>query len=103
MRNARIASSGQSFDQLLREMDRGLVVTELMGQGSNLVTGDYSRGAAGFWVEGGEIQYPVDEITVAGNLGDMYRQLVAVGSDDEIPGSVKTGSWLFENMTVGGD
>jgi PmbA protein len=103
VRNARIASSGQSFDELLREMDRGLVVTELMGQGSNLVTGDYSRGAAGFWVEGGEIQYPVDEITVAGNLGDMYRQLVAVGSDDEIPGSVKTGSWLFENMTVGGD
>ncbi len=103
VRNARIASSGQSFDELLHEMDRGLVVTELMGQGSNLVTGDYSRGAAGFWVEGGEIQYPVDEITVAGNLGDMYRQLVAVGSDDEIPGSVKTGSWLFENMTVGGD
>jgi PmbA protein len=103
VRNARIASSGQSFDELLREMNRGLVVTELMGQGSNLVTGDYSRGAAGFWVEGGEIQYPVDEITVAGNLGDMYRQLVAVGSDDEIPGSVKTGSWLFENMTVGGD
>jgi PmbA protein len=54
-------------------------------------------------VEGGEIQYPVDEITVAGNLGDMYRQLVAVGSDDAIPGSVKTGSWLFENMTIGGD
>jgi PmbA protein len=103
VRNARIASSGQSFHQLLREMDRGLVVTELMGQGSNLVTGDYSRGAAGFWVEGGEIQYPVDEITVAGNLGDMYRRLVAVGSDDTIPGSVKTGSWLFENMTVGGD
>ena len=103
VRNARIASSGQSFDELLREMDRGLVVTELMGQGSNLVTGDYSRGAAGFWVEGGEIQYPVDEITVAGNLGDMYRQLVAVGSDDAIPGSVKTGSWLFENMTIGGD
>jgi len=103
VRNARIASSGQSFDELLRDMDRGLVVTELMGQGSNLVTGDYSRGAAGFWVEGGEIQYPVDEITVAGNLGDMYRQLVAVGSDDAIPGSVKTGSWLFENMTIGGD
>ena len=103
VRNARIASSGQSFDELLREMDRGLVVTELMGQGANLVTGDYSRGAAGFWVEHGEIQYPVEEITVAGNLNDMYRQLVAVGSDDAIPGSIKTGSWLIEQMTVGGD
>jgi PmbA protein len=103
VRNARIASSGQSFDELLREMDCGLVVTELMGQGANMVTGDYSRGAAGFWVEGGEIQYPVEEITVAGNLGEMYRQLVAVGCDDAIPGSVKTGSWLFEHMTVGGN
>ncbi|MDJ0738321.1 MAG: metalloprotease PmbA [Gammaproteobacteria bacterium] len=103
VRNARIASSGQSFTELLQTMDRGVLVTELMGQGANLVTGDYSRGAAGFWVEGGEIQYPVEEITVAGNLDDMYRQLVAVGSDDAIPSSIKTGSWLFENMTVGGD
>lgn len=103
VRNARIGSSGQSFDELLREMGRGLLVTELMGQGTNLVTGDYSRGAAGFWVENGEIQYPVDEITVAGNLRDMFGQLVAVGTDDAIPGSVKTGSWLFERMTVGGD
>jgi len=103
VRNAGIASTGQSFEELLREMDRGLLVTELMGQGSNLVTGDYSRGAAGFWVEGGQIQYPVEEITVAGNLADMYRQLVAVGSDDDIPGSIRTGSWLIERMTVGGD
>ena len=103
VRNAGIASSGQSFDELLREMDHGVVVTELMGQGTNLVTGDYSRGAAGFWVENGEIQYPVDEITVAGNLKDMFRQLVAVGSDDDIPGSIDTGSWLIERMTIGGD
>jgi len=103
VRNAGIASSGQSLEELLREMDRGLLVTELMGQGSNLVTGDYSRGAAGFWVEGGQIQYPVEEITVAGNLADMYRRLVAVGNDDDIPGSIRTGSWLFERMTVGGD
>jgi PmbA protein len=103
VRNASISSSGQSFDALLREMDRGLVVTELMGQGTNLVTGDYSRGAAGFWVENGEIQYPVEEITVAGNLKDMFRQLVAVGNDRDIPGSIATGSWLFEHMTVGGD
>jgi PmbA protein len=103
VRNAGIASSGQSFDELLREMDHGVVVTELMGQGTNPVTGDYSRGAAGFWVENGVIQYPVDEITVAGNLKDMFRQLLAVGSDNDIPGSIDTGSWLIERMTVGGD
>ena len=101
--NAGIVSSGQTFEELLREMGRGVVVTELMGQGANLVTGDYSRGAAGFWVENGTIQYPIDEITVAGNLRDVYRQLVAVGNDSEIPGSIKTGSWLIERMTVGGD
>ncbi len=103
VRNASIASSGESFDELLRKMDHGVLVTEMMGQGSNLVTGDYSRGAAGFWVEGGEIQYPVEEITVASNLKDMFRQLVAVGNDDDIPSSIKTGSWLLESMTVGGD
>ena len=103
VRNAAIDSSGQSFDMLLRDMDRGVLVTELMGQGTNLVTGDYSRGAAGFWVENGEIQYPIEEITVAGNLNEMFRGLVAVGNDDDIPGSTRTGSWLFERMTVGGD
>jgi PmbA protein len=103
VRNAAIGSSGQSFEELLREMDHGLLVTELMGHGTNLVTGDYSRGAAGFWVEGGEIRYPIEEITVAGNLEDMYRQLIAVGTDSDIPGSVRTGSWLFDRMTVGGD
>ena len=101
--NGAINGSGQSFDELLRAMDTGLLVTELMGQGSNLVTGDYSRGAAGFWVESGQIRYPVEEITVAGNLRDMYRGLVAVGEDNDIPGSVRTGSWLLEHMTVGGD
>lgn len=103
VRNARISNTGQSFDELVREMDRGVIVTELMGQGSNMVTGDYSRGAAGFWVENGEIQYPVEEITIAGNLKDMYQQLVAVGTDNDIPGSIDTGSWLIERMMVGGD
>jgi PmbA protein len=103
VRNAVIRDSGQDFDTLLREMGRGIVVTELMGQGSNLVTGDYSRGAAGFWVEDGEIQYPIEEFTVAGNLRDMFRGLVAVGSDNAIPGSVRTGSWLIDHLTVGGD
>jgi PmbA protein len=103
VRNGRIASSGESFTELLNKMERGVLVTELMGQGTNLVTGDYSRGAAGFWVEGGEIRYPIAEITVAGNLAEMFGNLVAVGNDDANPGSIKTGSWLFENMTVGGD
>ncbi len=87
---------------LLKEMDTGLLVTELMGHGINMVTGDYSRGAAGFWVEGGEIQYPVEEITIAGNLQNIYRQLLAVGSDEELRGNYRTGSWLIENMTIAG-
>ena len=103
VRNAAIESSGQSFNMLLRDMDRGVLITELMGQGTNLVTGDYSRGAAGFWVENGEIQYPIEEITIAGNLNEMFSGLVAVGNDDDIPGSTRTGSWLFERMTIGGD
>lgn len=102
VRNATIGSSGQSQAELLQQMDTGLIVTELMGQGTNLVTGDYSRGAAGFWVEGGEIQYPVEEITVAGNLRDMFRNLVAVGTDNDVPGSIDTGSWLIDSMTVAG-
>ena len=103
VRNASISDTGQSFEQLLHQMDQGIVVTELMGQGTNLVTGDYSRGAAGFWVENGEIQYPVEEITVAGNLRDMYGKLAGIGSDNDIPGSIRTGSWLIDGMTVGGD
>ena len=103
VRNLAIESSGQSLEELLKQMDRGLLVTELMGQGVNPVTGDYSRGAAGFWVENGSIQYPVEEITIAGNLRDIYLDLVAVGSDDEIPGSVRTGSWLIGKMTIAGN
>ena len=87
---------------LLRQMGRGLLVTELMGQGVNLVTGDYSRGAAGFWVENGEIQFPVEEVTIAGNLRDMFRQIVAVGADLEWRGNVRSGSLLIERMTVAG-
>jgi PmbA protein len=88
---------------LLKRLGRGLVVTELMGQGVNGVTGDYSRGAAGFWVDGGEIQYPVSEITVAGNLKDMFRDLVAVGCDVDARGSIRTGSILVAEMTIAGD
>lgn len=87
---------------MLRRMGRGLLVTELMGQGLNLVTGDYSRGAGGFWVENGEIQFPVQEVTIAGNLRDMFRQIVAIGNDLEMRGNIRTGSVLIERMTVAG-
>jgi len=91
------------FQQLVAQMDTGLVVTELMGQGVNTVTGDYSRGAAGFWVEGGELKYPVAEITIAGNLATMLRGIVAVGSDVDRRGGVRIGSVLLEEMTIAGD
>ncbi len=90
------------FAGLLKNMSRGLLVTELLGQGVNQVTGDYSRGAAGFWVEHGEIQYPVHEITIAGNLKDMFRDIVAVGNDVMVQGSRQCGSILIENMTIAG-
>ncbi len=103
VRNVSISDSGQGFDDLLKDMGTGLLVTELMGQGTNMVTGDYSRGAAGFWVENGEIQYPVEEITVASNLKSMFMGLQAVGTDRQIPGSMKTGSWLIDHMMVAGN
>ncbi len=88
---------------LLKKMDTGLLVTELMGQGVNIITGDYSRGCSGFWVEKGEIQYPVEEITIAGNLRDMYKNLVEVGNDVDKRGNIQTGSILLEQMMVAGD
>jgi PmbA protein len=91
-----------NFKAMLKKLGTGLLVTELMGQGVNYVTGDYSRGASGFWVENGEIQYPVEEITIAGNLKDMFQQMVAVGTDVLIRGSRQTGSILIENMMVAG-
>ena len=90
------------FNGLLRKMQRGLLVTELLGHGVNPVTGDYSRGAAGFWVEHGEIQYPVEEITIAGNLKEIYKNIVAVGNDVLVQGSRQCGSVLIENMMVAG-
>ncbi|MBL4829678.1 MAG: metalloprotease PmbA [Aliivibrio sp.] len=98
-----VKSTGQNFEQMLKLMDKGLLVTELMGQGVNTVTGDYSRGAAGFWVENGEIQYPVTEITIAGNLSNMFNQIVAVGSDVETRSQIKTGSILIEKMKIAGE
>ena len=87
---------------LLKKMDKGLLVTELLGSGVNAVTGDYSRGAAGFWVEHGEIQYPVEEFTIAGNLKDMYKHIAAVGNDVLVQGARQCGSVLIENMMVAG-
>ncbi|HEY4369298.1 MAG TPA: metalloprotease PmbA [Steroidobacteraceae bacterium] len=101
--NLIVRSGDQDFDALVRTMGRGLIVTELMGQGINGVTGDYSRGAAGFWVENGAIAYPVHEVTIAGNLKDMYRNIVAVGSDVDTRGGIRTGSILLEQMTVAGE
>ena len=90
------------FAGMLRKMDRGLLVTELMGQGTNYVTGDYSRGASGYWVENGVIQYPVEEITIAGNMKDMFQAIVAIGNDVLTRGNKSTGSILIEKMVVAG-
>lgn len=99
---SRLTSSDDDFAAMLRKMDTGLLVTELIGQGINYVTGDYSRGAFGYWVQGGEIQHPVQEITIAGNLKDMLRQIVAVGADVHLRGAKSTGSILLENMAIAG-
>jgi PmbA protein len=102
VRNLTIDPGDKDLPALLRAMDTGLLVTEFIGFGVNIVTGDYSRGAAGFWVENGEIRYPVDEITVAGNLRDIFMGIVEVGSDVDARGNIRTGSVLIENMTIAG-
>ena len=101
--NWRVAGQGQDFAGMLKQLDKGLVVTELMGQGVSTVTGDYSRGAAGFWVENGEIQYPVSEITIAGNLKDMLRNIVSIGSDIETRSNIQCGSILLPAMKIAGE
>lgn len=97
-----IGDTGHSDAQMLQEMGTGLLVTELMGQGVNTVTGDYSRGAAGFWVENGVIQYPVHEVTIAGNLKDMFMNIQAIGAERELRGGVQTGSVLIGEMHIAG-
>jgi PmbA protein len=98
-----LTRAGDTFEGMLKKLGTGLLVTELMGQGVNYVTGDYSRGASGYWVENGVIQYPVEEITIAGNMKDMLRHIVAVGNDTLIRGTKETGSILLESMTIAGD
>lgn len=99
---SRHTRSGDDFAAMLKKMGTGLLVTELIGQGINYVTGDYSRGAFGYWVENGQIIHPVEEITIAGNLADMFRQIVAVGADSVTRGSKTSGSILIEQMAVAG-
>lgn len=100
--NLVVQAGEYGFDELVQRMGRGLIVTELMGQGVNTVTGDYSRGAAGFWVENGEIAYPVDELTIAGNLKDLFQRIEAVGRDVDRRSHILTGSILLGRMTVAG-
>ena len=97
------SAHSQPFEALLKHMGTGLFVTELMGQGVNGVTGDYSRGASGYWVENGELVHPVHEVTIAGNLRDMYRRIAALGTDVDPRGAIRTGSILIEEMTIAGE
>lgn len=100
--NLIVETSDHDLEALLKEMDTGLLITDMIGFGVNQVTGDYSRGASGFWVEGGKLQYPVEEITVAGNLKDIYQKILNVGNDVDPRGNILTGSVLIEEMTVAG-
>ncbi len=97
------SDTGPGLPGMLKKLGRGLLVTEMLGQGVNLLTGDYSRGAAGYWVENGEIAFPVEEVTVAGNLQDMYRGIALVGSDVVVRGAYRCGSILVDNMTIAGN
>lgn len=101
--NLTLEGGKQSFIDLVKTMRNGLIVTELMGQGINIITGDYSRGATGFWVEDSEIAFPVEEVTIAGNLKDMFLNIIGVGDDLDYRGNIITGSLLIEQMTVAGD
>ena len=101
--NLVVSHGDDDLPQLLRRMGRGLLVTELLGQGVNPVTGDYSRGAAGYWVEGGEIAYPVEEITIAGNLLDMFKQIEVVGNDLDLRSTVAAPTLKIARMTIAGE
>ncbi|MDO7667325.1 MAG: metallopeptidase TldD-related protein, partial [Pseudomonadota bacterium] len=100
--NLTIDSGNLNFADLLKEMGTGIVVTETMGMGVNIVTGDYSQGAAGFWVENGVIQYPIDEFTIASNLRDMFMGIQAVGNDVNMRGNTRTGSVWIDKMKIAG-
>ncbi len=101
--NLTVSDSGLDLAHLFKKMGSGLFVTDLMGHGINIVTGTYSRGAAGFWIENGEIQYPVDEITIAGQLKDMFAGIVAIANDTDSRGGIRSGSILIDEMMIAGD
>jgi len=101
--NLTIEPGKQDLADLITGLDTGFLVTELIGFGVNTVTGDYSRGASGFWIEQGEIQYPVEEVTVAGNLRDIFKNVAAVGRDVDFRRNVRCGSLLVDGLTVAGD
>ena len=102
-RNLYIKPGEHDLPALLKQMDKGLLVTELIGAGVNNVTGDYSRGAVGYWIQNGEIEHPVEEVTVAGNLRDMFKRIAEVGSDVDTRGNIRSGSILLEQVTVAGE
>ncbi len=102
-RNVFVSHGDDDLYALCRKMDTGLLITDMMGHGTNMVTGDYSRGAAGYWVEKGEIQYPVEELTVAGNLKQMFMDIIAIGNDVDERGNVRSGSILLDKMTIAGE
>jgi PmbA protein len=99
---SRLTHTGDDLNEMLKKLGTGLFLTEVMGQGVNYVTGDYSRGASGFWVENGEIQFPVEEITIAGNLKDMFKGIEAIGADAYTMGAKTVGSVLINRMKVAG-
>jgi PmbA protein len=103
VQNIVVGTGTDDFAAMLKRMGTGLLVTELMGQGVSMITGDYSRGASGFWVENGEIAYPVEEITIAANLRDMFKGIAAIGSDVDQRSHILTGSILLERMTIAGE
>lgn len=103
VRNLRVAAGAHSFEELVQRLGTGLIVTDVMGQGVNTVTGDYSRGASGFWVENGEVVHPVEEVTIAGNLLDMYANIQAIGNDTDQRSNTQSPSWLLGPMTIAGD
>lgn len=101
--NLVVAPGSFGFQELLQQLGTGLVVTDLLGEGTNIITGDYSQGAAGFWVENGVIQYPVEEITIAGNFKDMFANIIAIGNDVDMRSNIRTGSVLLDKLTIAGN
>ena len=100
--NLIVPGNAADMESIIKSMQSGLLVRELIGHGVNAVTGDYSRGAVGYWIEKGEIAYPVHEVTIAGNLRDLYPRIVAIGNDQDIRGGIRCGSLLVDEMTIAG-